>query len=123
MAKQKRSEFGRGLVICLVKFAEHYEGLFNDSVRYKFMSEPSAIQMHFNAASDHLYDIKLPPGWNKQYPKLHKMVKGLQGRALQCGHGPLQLTKTEAYDLHKLSREIALEIDSIIGLKPDMGDW
>jgi len=116
------SEFGRGLVICLVKFSEHLERLFNSLERHPH-SEQFQIYMHFNAASDHLYDIEVPKAWKKQYPELCQMVTTLKSKTIGCGHGGDTLTKDEAFDLHKLAREIAIEIDKILGLKPDMGDW
>lgn len=125
------SEFGKGLVICLVKFAEHrwrwqeqkrlysemqknYPGTFNIS---------SAIESHFNGASDHLHEVEVPPQWRKK--KLGKMVKELQDFGLEMGHGFSGKTWTEDYvtKAYDLCREIALLIDKELGLKPQMGQW
>lgn len=130
---EDKSEFGKGLVICLVKFAEHYDRLgstLESWAKYRetnpdLFSEGDAVESHFNAASDHLYEIEVPKEWVKKYPQLCEMVKKLQNTTLKLGHGfpKEKATKEEAYELHQLSRDIALEIDKILGLTPDIGSW
>lgn len=66
------SEFGSGLVICLVKFAEHAEKWLQLREEYAHLrkklgngcsdifGESGAVSMFFNGASDHLYRIEVP---------------------------------------------------------------
>ncbi len=69
------SEFGKGLVICLVKFAEHLARWPGQKELYGQMAEKSpelfnvsgAVEMFFNAASDHLYEMQVPTGWNSKW--------------------------------------------------------
>ena len=136
----KKSVFGRGLVINLVKFAEHFGKLYyslEDEKRWieknpTLFSEEHAIQMWANGASDHLYEIKVPRG--KDWDEIRGLVIELQAKGLDMGHGSgLMGTKTfTKEDAEKfilllevmlLTRQIALKIDEKIGLKPNMGVW
>ena len=74
--KMSESEFGKGLVICLVKFAEHFERLHTELETYKKLAEQNpanaelfteshAVKMWANAATDHLYEIEVPKSWEK----------------------------------------------------------
>lgn len=130
MAK-KESEFGKGLIICLVKFAEHRWRWQEQKHLYAEMrkkspdhfSESDAVEMHFNGASDHLYKIEVPPEWRKT--KLDEAVRELQDFGLEMGHGFTKKEWTEA-DVDKayaICQEIALLIDKKLGLKPDVGQW
>jgi len=130
--KEAKSEFGKGLVICLVKFAEHAERWMKDKKLYKELAEKhpnlfdesEAVEIFFNGASDHLYEIKVPQ--KLRHTKIEAKVKKLQNLGLEMGHGFNKNKKwsekdvIEAYDL---CREIALMIDRYIGLKPDIGTW
>ena len=113
------SEFGKGLVICLVKFAEHAERDIGSKEKGWF----NAVDRWFNAASDHLYDIEVPAG--KEWDAVREKVATLQERALKIGHGFTggKYKKNEIRKALDLAREIALMIDKVIGLKPDIGDW
>jgi len=85
-----QSEFGKGLAICLVKFAEHYERWSRDRVREEEMAvktgrtdlfnERHSVESFFNAASDHLYEIEVPATWKKK--KIARKVRELQDFAL-----------------------------------------
>jgi len=81
--KRCYSEFGRGLVTCLVKFAEHARQL--DLKTESTMSESARITLWANGASDHLYEIEVPQGSN--WDEIRKQVKALQDKALEIGHG------------------------------------
>lgn len=119
MIKKAKSEFGKGLVICLVKFAEHALGWIENE---KTLPEHMAVKLFFNAAADHLIEIKVPKKW--QRTKIAKKVKELQKTSLEIKFGrkdkPSKNDVIKAYDL---CREIALLIDKKIGLKPDIGQW
>ena len=111
----EQSEFGRGLVICLVKFAEHFENsttrdiyqtsqyiskppeqrllstkpTFLDPYIKIYKTEENAlshlIQMWANGATDHLYDITVPKKW--QETELGTKIRLLQNLGLEIGHG------------------------------------
>lgn len=126
------SEYGKGLVICLVKFAEHFMKLHSKIELYKRMNkknpklfeESDAISMWANEASDHLYEIEVPKheGWESIIEK----VGLLKDKGLEMRHGFIKeknYTKEDAQELMNLTREIALMIDTKLGLSPDIGEW
>ena len=102
---QTKSEFGRGLVICLCKFSEHLERFYDWEERFniingrilgdayqdhcsdrsKSLNESMQVELFFNGASDHLYDIQVPKKWKGT--QIDKKVKELQRRGLEIGHG------------------------------------
>ena len=129
MAKSQ-SEFGKGLVICLVKFAEHASEWIHTKDLYEKMradtpslfDESSAVHMYFNAASDHLYDIEIPPG----NTPLSKKVSEFKEFALEIGHGfdPTKTwTEADVFKAKKMCQDIAMMIDKELGLKPDIGQF
>ena len=126
------SEFGKGLVICLVKFAEHAMKLRDDLELYnkmvsdnpKLFDESHAVEMWANGASDHLYEIEAPEG--KDWDDIRIKVDDLKTLGLKMGHemfGCSQYKADDAWALQELTREIALLIDEKLGLKPDLGDY
>ena len=163
-----RSEFGKGLAICIVKFAEHMENdmarrishvhfwheklkgdesklkeydrslgeavrIFQDvelHVHKKYdKAFSSMLEMWANGASDHLYEIESPK--NKDWflmrcPKIAEKVAELKDLALTMGHG-FEHERTWTWEdfcrLQELTREVALEIDRGLGLKPELGRW
>jgi hypothetical protein len=134
--KKEKAEFGKGLVICLVKFAEHamYISHFlkmNEQMSEKDKENPSywnegqAVSMWANGATDHLYEIEVPKG--KEWDSIRRKVKRLQNKGLDMGHGSGvfsdKFTKKDADDLVRLTIEIAMMIDRKIGLKPDSGSF
>lgn len=155
------SEFGRGLCICLVKFAEHAEsGPFmgiirsahlwherlkeDDNALQKYGKDIQSdvvlfkniylrnrtyeeaishlIQMWFNAASDHLYEIEVPEQWKDT--RLGNLIKQLQNFGLRIGHEFHNelYTFDDIITVMDFVREIALEIDRFLGLQPDIGE-
>jgi len=123
--ENRRSEFGKGLVICLVKFAEHFMTWPRTSQEYTDINLPlsRAVEIHFSAASDHLYEIEVPEDW--RHTEIAEKVTKLQSRALVIGHSftNKQWTEQNVEDLHSLCREIAMLIDKQLGLEPDIGEW
>jgi hypothetical protein len=127
------SEFGKGLVICLVKWAEHIDRLQSMLEIYKKMGEEhpdtysnpvsSAIEMWANGASDHLYDIEVPEGL--AWDDIRKDVEHLKDAGLEIGHGFTgKIWKMDdVVKLFKLTREIAMKIDIKLGLSPELGDY
>jgi len=128
----EESQFGKGLVICLVKFAEHFMKIQSNLDLYKQMREKNpdlftesyAITMWANGATDHLYDIETPKG--EEYNDIRKKEKKLQEKGLEMGHGAGIMGRTEytlkdVKELMDLTREIALMLDKKIGLIPQLG--
>jgi len=135
------SEFGKGLVICLVKFASHFERsdwtnplLGNFSERDKRMLKEVynnnkeeyisfKIEIWANGASDHLYEIEVPEG--KEWNSIRKKVEELRNIGLTIGNGftGKKWKKEDFFKLQDLTYEIALMIDKKLGLKPKIGKW
>ena len=147
MDKKEESEFGRGLVVCLLHFANHWSNYMWEQIRKLEQArqghEPipeeeksslnirgnienlisSRITLWANGATDHLYEMEAPtsPEWSIVASK----VKLLKDMGLDMGHGFLdrQYTTEDVDLLLKLSKEIAVEIDKLIGLSPELGTW
>ena len=131
---EEKSEFGKGLVICLAKFSEHFVTLQAQIEQYEKMrekhpdgfTESSAVTLWANGATNHLYEIEVPKG--REWAKIRKKVKELQEKGLDMGHGSgimggKDFTKEDAWALMNLTKEIALLIDRKLGLKPDEGSF
>ncbi|MCK9370438.1 hypothetical protein M0R04_11060 [Candidatus Dojkabacteria bacterium] len=138
---KKESDFGKGLVICLVKFAEHFErddifrllnGDLNEQQKVickdvynndkeKYISH--SIELWANGASDHLYQIEVPKG--KEWNEIRALVKELHHKGLEIGHGFTNKTWTykDLSELVRLTHNIALLIDKKLGLKAERGIW
>jgi hypothetical protein len=147
MSENGKSEFGKGLVVCLLHFANHWSDdmwqeivalerartgrgeIPEDSKKaldiYKSVEGllSARITLWANGASDHLYEMETPtvPEWSIV---AHK-VELLKNLGLDMGHGyrNRQYTVEDIETLFRLSKEIAFEIDKLIGLSPDMGEW
>ena len=92
--KKPESEFGRGFVYNLILFAKHWawaESRWLTPYRKlrkknpKLFSDESALELWFNGASDHFYELEIPSQWKKK--KIGKLAKWLQDRCLYWGHG------------------------------------
>lgn len=146
----EESEFGRGLVVCLVKFREHFDQHFGVTVgavhhwhteldeddtklaKDVYLSMHGSYEKAFsflielwaNGTSDHLYEITVP--LPQKHRKLAKFVAELAGLALEIGHG--FTGKVWAFEhfeqLHTLSRDAVLQVDKAMGIKnPEWGQW
>ena len=120
----EQSEFGKGLVICLVKFAEHLADYrhwveLNETVTHANDAE----EMYFNAASDHLYEIQVPK--SLKHTELARKVKELQDMALEIGLGftGKKYSNKDVEHAMKLTHEIALLVDKQLGLNAEEGQW
>lgn len=166
-----KSEFGKGLVVNLVKFTEHFGnsqmGRIRNVMFYqeqtiekreKMISDnpppncnygrdvkeniksflececkiwgnfekglSSMITTWANGATDHLYDIKAPKG--KEWNEVRKLVKELQNKGLDVGHGFIEgavYKHEDVTELWELTKKICILVDEKIGLKPDWGQW
>jgi hypothetical protein len=121
--KKEQSEFGRGLVICLVKFAEHFMSYYHILKSYERVEIRNAIQIWANGLSDHLYEIEVPDG--KDWDEIRQRVTKLKKFGLEIGHGFTGeiYAKKDIQKLLDLTRDIALLIDKKIGLTPDIGKY
>jgi hypothetical protein len=117
----EESDFGRGLVICLVKFAEHlgeeqfFSVVATNLDRYAYL---------MNGASDHLLDIQVPEKWKGT--EIEQKVSELRSLSLEMGHSLFTEKKWTRWDFLKiknLTEEICLLIDKKLGLKDaDLGE-
>lgn len=125
MSTEEKSEFGKGLVICLVKFAEHFMLFGRQMEEYKkagISNESSCIEVWANGASDHLYEIEIPPEWKNT--EIGTKVSELKNLGLEMGHGfKCKHTKKDVDKLFNLTQKIAILIDKKLGLEPDIGSW
>ena len=167
----EKSEFGKGLTICLAKFLEHfgYEQLrmiyFIEVYKNKSKVEQKAmisnnppdnlnygnlneylgffirdivpihdgdidkalsreIENWASGASDHLYELEVPEG--KKWNKVRKMVEKLKDKGLKMGHDFDLNTNWKTEDINELkvlTLDILLELDTIIGLQPELGEY
>lgn len=115
------SEFGKGLVVCLVKFAEHKER-YSERLGDGGMSS-SKVELLFNGASDHLYEIEVPEQWKGT--EIEAKVTELKDFGLMIGHGfkGRVHTKADITRAYSLCRDIALLIDKKLGLNAEIGEW
>lgn len=101
---------------------EHFDYIYGEKGWKHGLS--NLIESWANGATDHLYDIEVPKQLNPR-TKLVRLVKKLKSKGLECGHGFTK--KVWTYDdfneLIVLTRDIAIELDKKVGLKPDLGKW
>lgn len=146
------SEFGKGFVTCLVKFARHFE---NDSAKRIYLADQyynrhkdipeieltvfgiaerywtdrssivgELMVMWANGASDHLYEMEVP--FIFKGTKVEELVNRLRDKGLEIGHSYNHKNNYGLDDLEELMRltsEIAMEIDKELGLEPDIGKY
>ena len=126
-----KSEHGKGLVICLVKFAEHAENWPRFRDEYATMrercpdgfNESTAVGLFFYGASDHLSEIEVPKKWRGTI--IESKVRELQNLAFTSRYGFIgpELSEEDVIRACDLCREIALLIDKDLGLSPDIGKY
>jgi len=127
--EKEESEFGKGLVTCLVKFAGHFDKYIIMKEKYRIlkMDEKEVGWMWFNGASDHLYEIEVPKG--KDWDKIRKKINYLKSEGLSWGHGNKGFNKSleendkKFNELMDLTFEIAVDIDKKLGLNAEIGEW
>ncbi len=116
MSKEK-SEFGKGLVVCLVKFAEH---MCMGNITEK-LYDPKKSSHYLSEKKIEKYEIEVPEG--KEWDVIRLEVKKLQDKGLEIGHGFTGKIwkKDDFYELFDLIRKIALMVDKKLGLKAEEG--
>lgn len=125
------SEFGSGLVYCLVLFAKHwwkhnqiqetYRGMRElPGASQRYFSEGDATRSWFDGAADHLDEMRIPE--NMRNTKLGKKIKSLKNLAMRCRDG--SETKAEDFDeAIRLMEDIAVDLDRYIGIDPVPATW
>ena len=139
-----KTDFGSGLVLCLILFAQHIgelKDIWRIVVDYKANKRlpedwqmslkiwetfdnllGSKIQTWAYAASDHLNEIEVPKdiNWNIVRDKIEVLKKLIY----KCRAINSPLPTIDDFDSAiKMLNEIAIEIDKTIGLNPDVGKW
>lgn len=129
----EESEFGKGLIICLVKFAEHRWRWQEDKQLYEEMHQKHpdlfdishSVEMHFNGASDHLYEIEVPDKWKDT--EIGKLIMELKSFGLEMGHGffkhKRKWTEEDVDKAYNMCQQIAILVDKELGLEPEIGQW
>jgi hypothetical protein len=130
----KKSKEERALILCDNPDSSHNYG-WNSKAKWWFENivpvwgtEEKAlsheIEMWANGASDHLYDIKTPKSIRQQ--KIKSIVKKLQDKALEMGHGfnnEKTYTIEDFHDLRKMTEDIMVLVDKELGLYPIEATW
>ena len=109
-----------GLFLC------HIERDFDIGVR-KIIGEERDVELWFNGASDHLYELQIP---NNLSQKLKNRLKEFQNKCLNWGHGfGMDGWKYGKPSIDKKiwaineAKELLMEIDKFYGIKVIKGEW
>lgn len=115
----ERSEYGKGLVLCLCKFIEHWPDLQRWQklyIRMRVMHpdlfcDSKAIELWANGASDHLYDMEAPVRW-KGRCEAYDTTEKLKDLGLTMGHGFTRnrWSSNDALTLKQMAFKIAKKI-------------
>jgi len=137
---EEQSEFGAGIVVCLAKFSEHLWNEWDPTMRRDGRADrlleteidiakkvypeddpearafSSLVERWANGASDHFYDLdeKAPPA-----------LKELASLTLGMGHGftGRLWTEEDVDRIRALWKQACLEVDGMLGVKSDWGQW
>jgi len=124
MSKEITSEFGKGFIYNLILFSKHWWRTFENIKAYKEVfkketpeeEEQMAMDMWFNGASDHFYELEIPSQFKRK--KIGKLAKWLQDRCLYLGHGFKEKgTKKDFEEVFEKLEELARLIDKELGIK------
>ncbi len=123
------SEFGRGLTYCLGLFLAHVEGLGNSISNYErlresnpdLFSEESAVEMWFNGAADHLFELEVDSG----PVELRERLALLQSRCLhwRLSMGGDPATREDAHWAIQEAKDLLRLIDEAHGVPVCKGGW
>lgn len=117
------SKFGRGLCYCLGLFLCHSEREYRNKKMADIIGEAEAIELWFNAASDHLYEIEIP----ESLPiELRERITTLKDKCLSWGHGfgldPKATVEDQRWAI-KEAKELLREIDAAHGINTCTASW
>lgn len=129
---EEQSEFGKGLCYPLGLFLAHAERLNKNIEMYKKMhenrpdlfDESSAVEMWFNGAADHLYDVQIdyaptPEIKIRLKPFVHKCLGWRLIMSLD-GDKP---TKEDAYWAIQEAKNLLRLIDTAHNVPTEQGQW
>ena len=121
---EKKSEFGKGFICCLINFAKHLDMAFSQlgSLEGK-MEEDRILSSWINSASDHLFELELP----KNLPEeIKTAIEELRSVAIDYGHGSKMMTQFPIKEYDKMREglnKIAVMIDKWLGVKSIPASW
>jgi len=118
---EKKTEFGKGFMTCLIKFAEHAENyLLTKEVIKKTKISPA--NLWFSGASDHLLELEIPERFKGT--KIEENVKKLKDYVHRFRLSLSDnMTEEDVVEIQDLVREIAILVDKALGLEPDLGEF
>jgi len=130
MSKKIESDFGKGFVYSLMLFAKHWglaQGYLKTwrEMRKKnpdLFSDEDALELFFNGASDHLYELEIPQQFkNKQ---IGRLAKEIQSKSLYWGHGfKKKPTDKQFQEIFEKFEKVARLIDKELGVKTIKAKW
>ena len=128
-----KTEFGKGLCYCLALFLCHSErNMYANEKdeekadeRFKEFGKVEeyspTVEMWFNGASDHLFDLEIPETLPKS---LQKRLKEFQDKVLKWGHGfKNNSTKKDKIWAIQEAKDLIRLIDKSNGIKTEKGQW
>jgi len=120
------TDFGSGLVTCIVLFLGH---LTKDKIEQhkeevkRLGGEASAVNHLMSGASDHLVDMVVPKG--KRWDNIRQLAEEVADKAWDIGHGDMHHNFEDVDEVIKEMDNLILEIDRVLlGRKiPSWGKW
>ena len=127
---EDQSEFGKGLCYCLGLFLAHTASLQQGIDRYKklresnpdLFDENSAVEMWFNAAADHMYDIQPEAAPTEDLGKRVRLLayKCIGWRGIMSDVPP---TLKDAEWAIQESKDLLRLIDAAHNIPTEQGKW
>jgi len=109
-----KSEFGKGFVYNLFLFAKHFE---RDVAEIDGKKD---YGLFFNAASDHLFELKIPKQFKKN--EIGKLANWIKSTGLKYRFG-YEVTVEQTVEFYDKCEELMILIDKELGLKPIKAEW
>jgi len=109
-----KSEFGRGFIYNLILFSKHWWKHYDNLEKY-YITE-KALEMWFNGASDHLYELEIPERYKGT--EIGRLAKWIQDKGLYWGHGFERKPTQKDFDrMFKKIEKLARLIDNELGVE------
>ena len=120
-----KSEFGKGLAYCIGLFLCHSDRkcyTTSSAIEKKKIPIDFMVEMRFNGASGHLYELDTSTVKNK---KLKKEIEEWRAKVLHWGHGFKRPYATEVDKLWSIdkAKEFLRRLDETNGVKTIQGSW
>ena len=121
MTEENKSEFGAGLTYCIGLFLAHAERKLSNSI-----DEKGAVEMWFNGAADHLFDLQVPE--KPILPKdLRDEITEWQRKCLEWrllwSPDVVPATKEDKQWAIDKAKEFLRRIDDGFGIPTIKGEW